>query len=81
MMANDIPKFSKIRMRNGFEGVIRCAKKGNVRDVLINGLCGPEYGSVYVRDIAMVMTVSGWEAVMLSDKQRASARMISMAGF
>jgi hypothetical protein len=83
MLANDIKKGMRLRLRNGWYGTMMDNAKGNTRMVDVEGF-EREIGSVYTKDIALVYipdaTWSGGlrpEPVELSDRQRKAAAQIS----
>lgn len=82
MFANDIKKGMNIIMTHGRYGKMMDNKRGNIRMVEVtNGICGPEIGSIYAKDILKVEVNGTFENVDLSDKQTKSAQLISAAGF
>ena len=85
MLVNDIKKGARVKMRNGWFGTMADNKKGNIRDVIVEGIY-TERGSVYSHDIACVLvddTVCGerWVDVSLSPAQEKSAKLIKSMGF
>jgi len=88
MLANDIKKGARVKLRNGWFGTMADNKKGNIRMVDVEGLYR-EIGSVYTHDIAFVRVDSnardtdglGWEPVELSPVQQKHANFIKTSGF
>ena len=80
MLVNDIKKGARVRMRNGWFGTMADNKKGNIRDVVVEGIY-TEKGSVYSHDIASVNVMGVWEDVTLSPAQQKSAKLIKSCGF
>ena len=89
MLANDMKKGMRVKLKNGWFGTVNDNKKGNIRDVDVEGDFR-ETGSVYVHDIALVRVDPnasdysgwrGWEPVTLSPAQEKSATLIKSMGF
>jgi hypothetical protein len=79
MKTNDIKRGMPIRLTDGALGTMADGKRGNIRNVVVNG----DQGSAYAFDIAAVMTPADgvWHDVELTDAQRQSMRTVRAAGF
>lgn len=80
MLANDIKKGMRVRLKNGWYGTMYDNKKGNIRMCEVEGI-ETEIGSVYTHEIGWVQTEkdaagSIWEPVTLSDRQAKNADSI-----
>ena len=83
MLANDIKKGMRVKLRNGWYGTMADNGKGSTRMVTVEGIY-TETGSVYTHDIARVRVdadADRWEFVELSDRQRKQATAIRAMGF
>ena len=78
MRTNDIKKGTRVRLRNGWFGTMADNRKGNTRNVTVDGDLGTSTGSVYAWDI-MLASVNGEFTLVehtpkqLKDKARAEA--------
>jgi len=78
---NDVKKGTPL-VANGFQGRMMDNKKGNIRMVEVDGLCGLEIGSVYAKDITSVFVDGKWQRVDRSDpKDKKFDDMIKSHGF
>jgi hypothetical protein len=69
MKTNDIKKGQRIQQRNGWYGTMMDNKKGNIRDVNVEGDF-EEMGSVYAHDIARAQDANGvWHTVEHTEAQ------------
>lgn len=83
MLANDIKKGMRVKLKNGWYGTMYDNKKGNIRMCEVEGI-ETEIGSVYTHEIASVKVAPdatdydsrGWEPVELSDRQAKNADSI-----
>ncbi len=87
MLANDMKKGMRVRLRNGWYGTVADNAKGNIRMVTVEGY-HTETGSVYTHDIALVSRKDGatddtstWESVTMSPAQIKNAETIRRMGF
>lgn len=80
MLANDIKKGAKLRLKNGWKADMADNGKGNIRMCKVYGLY-TEIGSVYTHDIAAVEVNGVWEPVTLSPAQAKKAANIRAMGF
>jgi len=77
VQTNEIKKGTKIKLHNGWFGVMYDNKKGNVRMAEVHGIY-TEIGSVYAWDISHAHDPESdtWVEVELTDKQRKSQAMV-----
>lgn len=75
MLANDIKKGMRVKLKNGWFGTMADNAKGNIRRVDVEGI-EREIGSVYTHDIVGVKVSGAWEPVTLSDRQAKQADSI-----
>lgn len=84
MQTNQIKKGVRIKLHNGWFGVMFDNKKGNIRMAEVHGL-HTEIGSVYAWDISHAHDPESdtWVEVELTDKQKQDRERISkiMGGF
>ena len=80
MKTNEIKKGDRIKLKNGWEGVMMDNRRGNIRMAKIEGLV-EEIGSIYAKDISAVFKDGKWEKVELTKKQKETAEMLKVLGF
>ena len=71
MRTNDIKKGQKIKLHNGWFGVMYDNKKGNIRMAEVNGF-HKEIGSIYAWDISHAHDAESdsWVEIELTDSQK-----------
>lgn len=71
MRTNDIKKGTRIKLHNGWFGVMFDNKKGNIRMAEVNGF-HKEIGSIYAWDISHAYDPESnqWVEIELTDKQK-----------
>lgn len=81
MLANDLKKGDKVRLKNGWNATIEDNLKGNIRMATVEGFV-TEMGSVYTHDIAFKFNPDETvEPVELSPRQAKAAGKIKSYEF
>jgi len=77
MQTNEIKKGTKIKLHNGWSGVMFDNKKGNIRMAEVNGFY-KEIGSIYAWDISHAHDTESdtWVEIELTDKQKKDQAMV-----
>ena len=68
MLTKDIKKGMRFRLANGWYGTMKDNMRGTTRMAEVEGFY-TEIGSVYSHDIVVVLTDTGWENVVHTDKE------------